>query len=90
MGIVGLSKEWTPIQVTLDKFIGWPNSIQNDCYRCKNKKGESMYDAIKKMIDGMGKGQKDSTFNFLSFLILVGLGGIMIYMMWFYIRPKKS
>lgn len=90
MGIVGLSKEWKPIQVTLDKLIGWPNSIQNDCYRCKNKKGEGMFDTLKKMVAEMLKGsEKESSFNFLSFLVVVGFGGMLIYMIWFTIRPKK-
>ena len=91
MSIVGLSKEWKPIQATLDKFIGWPNSIQNDCYRCKNKKGKSIFETLKEMVDGMVGNKKDGgSFDFLSFLIVVGFGGILIYMIWWFtLRSKK-
>ena len=90
MGILGLSKEWKPIQATLDKLIGWPNNIQNDCYRCKTKKGKSLLESIQKMLDDILKGEQgDSHFSFLSFMIVVGLGCIAIYMIWFTLRSKK-
>jgi hypothetical protein len=90
MGILGLSKEWAPIQVTLDKLIGWPNSIQNDCFRCKNEKGESMWDSLQKMLKDMMKDKGESHFSFLSFLIVVGLGSIILYTLWFSLRSPKS
>lgn len=90
VGIIGLSKEWKPIQKTLDKLTGWPNSIKNDCYRCKNKDGDSMFDSLKKMMEDMMAGdQGDSQFSFFSFLIVFGLGCILLYTIWFTLRSKK-
>ena len=90
MGMLGLAKEWIPIQKTLDKFIGWPNDTLNTCYRCKNKKGLSFFDKIKNMMKKQNmQGDRDSVFNFFTFLIVCLIGGILMYFFWFKFLKKK-
>ena len=87
MAMIGLAKEWVPIQTKLDQFIGWPNDIQNDCYRCKNKKARGIdWNAIKKMFNKK-KGDGDGIFSFLTFLVVVSILLLLCYMFWFlYLR----
>ena len=87
MGMVGLAKEWIPIQKTLDKYIGWSNDTQNSCYRCKNKKGKSFFDKIKDMMKKK-QAKGESAFSFFSFLMICLIGGAFGYTFWFSFLKK--
>jgi hypothetical protein len=87
MGMVGLSKEWIPIQKTLEKYIGWSNSTQNRCYRCKNKKGKSFFDKLKNMMNKK-KGKGEGAFSFFSFLMICLIAGAFGYTFWFSFLKK--
>jgi len=92
MGILGLAKEWIPIQETLDKYLGWPNSTQNSCYRCKNKK-ENKNSFFEDIINRMMKkndGKGDSSFTFFSFLIVFLFVGAFGYNFWFKFLKKQN
>jgi len=84
MGMVGLSKEWIPIQKKLDKLLSWPNKTQNQCYRCKNinKKDDGFFDKLKKMMEKKNDKGK-SSFTFFTFLIVCLFGGAFGYTFWF-------
>ena len=72
--IIGMHSEWKQMKPSLDKGLQWPNSIQNNCYRCKNKKGEkiALLDTIKAMFEK--EGVDDSPFNFFFFLLIMFVG----------------
>lgn len=92
MGLLGLAKEWKPLQKTLDKFIGWPNSTLNRCYRCKNKKmkDSGFLERLKKMMKAKD-GQGDNNFSFFSFLMVCLIAGAIGYRFWFtYLKKKKQ
>ena len=91
MGILGLAKEWIPIQETLDKYLGWPNSTQNSCYRCKNKKENknSFFEDINRMMK-KNDGKGDSSFTFFSFLIVFLFVGAFGYNFWFKFLKKQN
>ena len=35
--VVGMLKEWSKIRPILDKYLQWPNTIMNSCFRCKKR-----------------------------------------------------
>lgn len=73
MGIMGLGKEWLEIQKKLDTFLAWPNSVQNDCYRCKTIKAKTMdWNTLLKKFLASLEG-KNGSFNFFMFLLIVGI-----------------
>lgn len=82
MNMIGLKKEWNNVQEQLDKVIGWPNGIQNDCYRCTNKKGEKF--ELKKLFSIFEQKQKDSDskFNFFFFMLVCGVAAAMMFTFW--------
>ena len=90
MAMVGLAKEWKPIQVTLDKLLGWPNSTLNQCYRCKNKKkkDKGFLEKLKEMMKAKGR-KGDSAFSFFMFLMVCLIGGSFFYTFWFVFLKKK-
>jgi len=89
MSMVGLSKEWKPLQATLDNLISWPNSTQNQCYRCKDKemKGKGFFERLKKMMRKKEKKGK-SSFHFFFFLLVSSVGIALVYFSWFYINEQ--
>ena len=80
--IIGMHAEWKRTKPHLDKALAWPNSIQNNCYRCKNKKGEkfALLDTLKKMFEK--EGVDDSPFNFLFFLMILFVSVGFFYTLW--------
>jgi len=92
MGILGLAKEWIPIQETLDKYLGWPNSTQNSCYRCKKNKGNKNSFFLENINRMMKKndGKGDSSFTFFSFLIVFLFVGAFGYNFWFKFLKKQN
>lgn len=90
MAMVGLAKEWKPIQTTLDKYLGWPNSTQNQCYRCKDKKQKDLgfFEKLKEMMKAKDE-KGDNAFNFFAFLIVCLIGGSFFYTFWFVFVKKK-
>lgn len=72
----------TVVKPNLDKNLRWPNSIMNDCYRCKNKKGEKFQlgDQIRALFEK--EGVDDSKFNFLFFLLVALGGGGLTFSIW--------
>lgn len=84
MSMVGLSKEWKPLQSTLDKFISWPNSTQNQCYRCKDKQMKKLgfFEKLKKMMKKNKKKGK-SSFHFFYFLLVCSVGIALVYFSWY-------
>ena len=82
MNMIGLKKEWNNVQKQLDKLIGWPNGVQNDCYRCTNKKGEKF--DWRKIFDMFTKKQEEaeSKFNFLFFMLVCGVAAAIVYTFW--------
>ena len=82
MNMIGLKKEWNNVQKQLDKLVGWPNGVQNDCYRCTNKKGENF--DWRKIFDMFTKKQEEaeSKFNFLFFMLVCGVAAAIVYTFW--------
>jgi hypothetical protein len=76
-------KKWkSTTKPSLDKGLGWPNGIMNDCYRCKNKDGNKydLRDELRKYFEK--EGVDDSKFNFLYFLLVaLGIFGFL-YRFW--------
>ena len=63
--------ECTKLIDTVEKYLKWPNDIQNKCYRCKNQKGDKF--EWEKFTDAF-KGKnfvKEAGFNFYFFTIVV-------------------
>ena len=82
MNIIGLKREWQRVRRRLDEVIGWPNGVQNDCYRCKNQEAEKvdwskMFDVFKRKMD-----QDSSKFNFFFFMLVSGTSIGMGYTFW--------
>ena len=73
--IIGMHSEWKQMKPALDKGLQWPNGIQNDCYRCKNKRGKkiSLRDRIKAIFEKKDV-DDDSSFNFFFFLLIMFVG----------------
>jgi len=92
MGILGLAKEWIPIQETLDKYLGWPNSTQNSCYRCKKNKGNKNSFFLENINRMMKKndGKGGISFTFFSFLIVFLFVGAFGYNFWFKFLKKQN
>jgi hypothetical protein len=90
MSMVGLSKEWIPLQATLDNLISWPNSTQNQCYRCKDKemKGKGFFERLKKMMRKKQKIRKKKSFHFFFFLLVAVVGVTLIYWCWYIINEQ--
>ena len=90
MSMVGLSKEWNPLQATLDNLISWPNSTQNQCYRCKDKemKGKGFFERLKNMMRKKQKIRKEKSFHFFFFLLVCLVGISLMYWCWYYINEQ--
>ena len=90
LNILGLRKQWNKFQTELDKVMGWPNGVQNDCYRCIRKPDKSktnLLDMFK--IFQQKEKETESKFNFLFFLFVFSVGVWMMYTFWhMYIRQN--
>lgn len=91
LSLIGLGKEIKSVTAKMDKSLQWPNSIQNSCYRCSNKRGEkfALLDTIKAMFEK--EGIDDGKFNFFFFLLLVFVGFAFLFTFWhlFFNRRNK-
>jgi hypothetical protein len=90
LNLLGLRKQWNKFQTELDKVLGWPNGVQNDCYRCAKKPDESKTSLLDmfKIFQEKEK-ETESKFNFLFFLFVFSVGGWMMYTFWhMYIRQN--
>lgn len=89
--VVGFGKEWMEIQEKLDSLLQWPNGIQNDCYRCKNKDPTpfNLSKYIQEMIHADGEAE-GVPFSFYGFLCIISTLGALIYTFWHYYLRKTD
>jgi len=74
---------WPNVKKMYDKNLSWPNSIQNDCYRCVNKKEAkkvNILDELKKFF--ANKNENNSKFNFLFFLLIFATSFLFLFTVW--------
>ena len=88
MSLMGLGKEWSNVQYSIDRLIGWPNSVKNQCYRCKDKvDDEDRFEELKRYFR---RNKTKSRFNFFAFIMIILTIFLLFYTFWFHILRKKQ
>lgn len=82
--IIGWDSWWlSQKEKNLDPYIGWPNDILNDCYRCKNEdppiESNDTWDPFKTIKDGLNSLTRNSFFIFMVIIALILCAYFIIY-----------
>ena len=89
--IIKQGSHWNRVvKPQLDKHLKWSNDTLNDCYRCKNKKGNNkkLMDQIQALFDRDNL-DVEPGFNFLFFLLVALGGGGITFSIWHnFVRSK--